>query len=495
MENTVISPAQNFSGTAINEVIHGWKSSGNDRGTIDVLWSSAVTIILCCWVSTYPNVGSPKDKWYHTFYDKLSLAIISLLGPDFVFGIAFGQFCSARRSVEMFRRDSHLCNGTRWTYTHGFFVDMGGIHLVSPDFPEGFPINAAQLHYLVSHKYVDFPDMEQMAIAERNSLDTLSRVITVFQAFWFLVAEIQRVRIGLPMTTLELTALSFSFIMFATSLLWYAKPSITKPRPIKSNAAKTVAEIREFARQNTHPQLSEIWYRTPLDFISRNQFRIDAHWSYYVRLAQMMHFPFISRPIRSRPWDRFPSDEWLCPDMIFAPLAAAVLVGFSVLFLFAWNFHFPTKAEQLLWRISSVYHAFFCLYGGLYYLIEMFNCRRRAGPSKNEQTRPPVHEAAHETLVDDLESQTFDQVRWLPETGMFRVRRQVETSLQSLRNISPDQDPDRAVPLRIIFPVTVICFLYILCRLFIYFEDFFALRLQLAGIYVTVNKFIPFLGG
>jgi len=52
---------------------------------------------------------------------------------------------------------------------------MGGIHLTSPDFPDGFPINAEQLYYLVLHKQVDFPDMTLMSIAERNTLDTLSR--------------------------------------------------------------------------------------------------------------------------------------------------------------------------------------------------------------------------------------------------------------------------------------------------------------------------------
>jgi len=56
---------------------------------------------------------------------------------------------------------------------------MGGIHLTSPDFPGGFPINAEQLHYLVLHKHVDFPDMTLMSIAERNTLDTLSRWVMI----------------------------------------------------------------------------------------------------------------------------------------------------------------------------------------------------------------------------------------------------------------------------------------------------------------------------
>lgn len=84
-----------------NDQLRGWVASSNDRGTIEIMWSSCVTIFLCCWVSTYPNVGSPKDRWYHGLLDKLNLAAISILGPDFLFGIACGQFSSARRSVKV----------------------------------------------------------------------------------------------------------------------------------------------------------------------------------------------------------------------------------------------------------------------------------------------------------------------------------------------------------------------------------------------------------
>ena len=52
------------------------------------------------------------------------------------------------------------------------------------------------------------------------------------------------------MTTLELTALSFSFVMFATSLTWYAKPTISQPRPIGTIDNKTVEGIRAWAKEN-----------------------------------------------------------------------------------------------------------------------------------------------------------------------------------------------------------------------------------------------------
>lgn len=120
-----------------------------------------------------------------------------ILGPDFLLGNALGQFCSARRSVKVrfrmpwfstsctvkksltvyrqFKQDEYLLRGTRWTLQHAFFTDMGGMFLSSPDFPEGFPINTEQFHYLLKHDHIDFPNMNDMMITERNATDTLSR--------------------------------------------------------------------------------------------------------------------------------------------------------------------------------------------------------------------------------------------------------------------------------------------------------------------------------
>ena len=84
-----------------NLPIYGWVNPPEERGSIDILWSCSVTVILCCWVSVYPNVGSATDKWYHPVVDKFNLFCIGLLGPDFLFGIAFGQFFSARRGLNV----------------------------------------------------------------------------------------------------------------------------------------------------------------------------------------------------------------------------------------------------------------------------------------------------------------------------------------------------------------------------------------------------------
>lgn len=79
----------------------GWVSSSRDRGSIDVLWSCCFTIFLCIWVATHPNAVAQSEGTYHRFQDKFRLAMIALLGPDFLFGIAAGQFSSAWRSVQV----------------------------------------------------------------------------------------------------------------------------------------------------------------------------------------------------------------------------------------------------------------------------------------------------------------------------------------------------------------------------------------------------------
>ncbi|RMJ18285.1 hypothetical protein BHE90_004050 [Fusarium euwallaceae] len=464
----------------------GWKATSDDRGSLDLLWSCLVTLLLCCWVTTYPNAGSPHDKWYHPLLDKFNLAIITFLGPDFLFGIALGQYASARESVKVFKRDKHLTRGAEWKYIHAFFFDMGCVHLTAPDYSiadgKTFPINAEQLHYLVRHNHVEFPDLDQLEIEDRNSVDTLSRIITVFQALWFTVKELARIHKGYPITTLELTTLSFCFITFMISILWYHKPSITKPQFIETKDGTTIEQIRTFARWNTHLDLEDTYYRTPLEFIGRKRFGIDAHWNYYVSLAHKLRINFVSRPITRRPWDRVPSDMWICPGPWYAPGAAIVLAGFSIIFVLAWDFTFPTEKEKFLWRICSAYHAAFSLYGGAYYAIEMARQNRKKEKKPTRAGRQLSNLQREQSDLPDTESQRTPSQRTNPTRG--RVGLFLERA-RSWRNLSENQDPNMEVPLRIIIPITITCFAYVLCRFYIYLEDLISLRMQPADVYLT----------
>lgn len=99
--NVTLLASSKANSSNITLELTGWNPSDTNRGSIDILWSCCITIILCCWVSTFPSVTSLNDKWYHGFIDKFNLACIGFLGPDYLFAIALGQLSSAMRSVRV----------------------------------------------------------------------------------------------------------------------------------------------------------------------------------------------------------------------------------------------------------------------------------------------------------------------------------------------------------------------------------------------------------
>ncbi|KAK4157411.1 hypothetical protein C8A00DRAFT_11744 [Chaetomidium leptoderma] len=508
LNTTLVTSSITNSSDGIYEVT-GWNPSDTNRGSIDILWSCCITIILCCWVSTFPNVTSLNDKWYHPLVDKFNLACIGFLGPNYLFAIALGQLSSARRSVRLFRELSRFSQGRKWTLTHGFFADMGGFTLVSPDHPP-FPVNAEQLHYLVKNGHVDFPSMTKADIKALSKTDGLSKLIVFWQVFWFSASELQRVKEGFPTTTFELTALSFSLTMLITSLCWYAKPTISSSTMLYTKDGRSIECIRTTARDSTHPGLPSAWYRTPLDFISPyRRFRVDVHWSYYAQLTYMVNVPLFTREVKARPWDRVPSDAWLVIDRDLLGPAFLVILAFSVSPLIAWNFYFPSEAERIIWRACSVYHAVFSLGLGVYYICAALRLNTTSSekgnhpqppsssPSPKAQQRESTIErpALEETLPSkpccDVEAASVSsgQVHAKVEGVIHRGIRW----LRSWRNISPDGDPDMTIGLRATFFPLVGTFLYIFSRLFFYVEDFVSIRQQPVDIYKAMNKFVPFM--
>ena len=97
---------------------------------------------------------------------KVIAALMNGFGPEFTFQLALGQ--SARRSVAVFRKSGYL----DWTIRHAFLADMGGFTLHTSDWV-AFPLNAKQLHYLVTHGFVSYADvgLPNDIIADKNKAD------------------------------------------------------------------------------------------------------------------------------------------------------------------------------------------------------------------------------------------------------------------------------------------------------------------------------------
>lgn len=98
-----------------------------------------------------------------------------------------------------------------------------------------------------------------------------------------------------------------------------------------------------------------------------------------MQILHYMHIPLATRPKR-RPYDRIPSHNFLNADTRADMIAAPTIVFFSALYLIAWNSHFPTAVEKLLWRIASVNTLAYALIGAplsAYFQKNMFRADLR----------------------------------------------------------------------------------------------------------------------
>lgn len=189
----------------------GWVNNSDDRGTLNILADCLLTIFLCIWVSVYPNCPAPRDTLRTNLLDKLHLASVGILGPDFLFTIATGQLGSAKKSAkvsslmprkyiaccynllhaDLMQTNSLVCQlfkqlraekphlqGPQWTVVHGFWANSGYLWLMDEGYGDGFPIDAEQLHYLVLHDYADLPPMTKREIDLNNKQDALAKCVT-----------------------------------------------------------------------------------------------------------------------------------------------------------------------------------------------------------------------------------------------------------------------------------------------------------------------------
>ncbi|POR39059.1 Uncharacterized protein TPAR_00737 [Tolypocladium paradoxum] len=488
-----------------NDTIVGLTKSSNHRGTLDILYSTTITILLCVWVSAYPNIPGPKDTKLQRLIDKVNLAMIGALGPDLLFALAVGQWSSATRSVKMFKEIPHC----QWTRTHGFYADMGGFRVVSPEFREhGVPVNAQQLFYLVKNGHVDMPTLTAAEIKQMSTADFFSKLIVLWQVFWFIVTQILRFANHGPITTLELTAFTYAVMMLATSVFWFQKPQMALSTKIYTRDERDFDFIRHHARQTTHPDMPEQWYGTPMDFVwKRGSFQGDKHWEYLSHLSHQAYMPLFTR-LPGRPWERIPSDIWYPPEAIAVWPGLAVQLPFCCCFLLAWNFHFATDAERIIWRISATYHAGYSLFitgAYLFWLRDVLLGRRRELPPTQSRRPPPLARQLRSTATTDEPAEVELQPTSdsslpqkaprfeSPKKGSRWSKAAMQAWLDSWRNLSPEQDPDEDVSLRWMGVLFLFTVAYIFSHLFIYVEDLISLRSQPADTYLADNQFFPFI--
>ena len=408
------------------------------------------------------------------------MACLTIIGPEFTFQIAIGQWCSARRSVERFKRSGYPLSDSgdpEWSMRHAFHADMGGF-VLHPDLSEteqwtSFPLDAEQVHYLVVNKYVPYSDVaiEEELIKERNKVDTLVRLITVLQISWYLIGAVGRAFQHLAVTILELATIGFIICTLGTYYFWYYKPvDIGRAIVIKPNV--TIGQILLDAGDRAKAP----YRRTPLDFAGHQDWSWTLYWAYW--MGTLRKFLNITFAPKKRPIEKIPDDYY--PPLTNATMCILFLfqTGYAAVHISGWNLRFPTHTEKLLWHITTLSIISTML---TYWIVHLYAFAIPAAVRK----RRVDHRSEGDTKVH-REARTRASAR-------LSLARRIERFLSPLRNNSYPHDPAMDIPLKAIIPILGCCVVYCTSRGFIIIEGFINLRALPPSAYESVNwsAFLP----
>jgi len=159
-----------------NGRITGWVGETNFRGTWDIIWTSLVTVFICSFTLLCLNVPAKDDSGFALVRRKVLRMLLAILAPEIVLTYAAGQWSRARHSVQEF----HATGYTEWTMRMAFFADMGGF-VLEPTGSDPFPLNAKQLHWLITNKHLEYPEARVEEIWDKSKQDRFARLVTTFQ--------------------------------------------------------------------------------------------------------------------------------------------------------------------------------------------------------------------------------------------------------------------------------------------------------------------------
>lgn len=353
-----------------NGLARGWVPQPNSRGTLDILESCLITIILCSWSILFLNVPAGHEGRWDIILTKARWIVFTIFFPEVVIGIAVEQWRSACQSVEDFtqfeeqwaanlessqpskglsrtRTNLDRLRSSPWTMRHAFFADMGGFHIDCPDL-RPFPVDGHQIAYLIENNHLEYPEIQPKAIWDRNKADIFARFLTLMQILWFLVQAIGRRAQHLAVSTIELTSLAFIFCTLIASFFFRHKPRDVET-PFVLPCEATVAEILEIAGERSR----KAYVETPLDFIKPPITRTSlvAPFWFGVRVC------FEWKTNRDLPVKKFGNSKTTPPrgiKIVDIAYTTIINIAYFSIHLAGWNFVYPSKIEQVLWRTSSL---------------------------------------------------------------------------------------------------------------------------------------------
>ncbi|KAF5530282.1 hypothetical protein FNAPI_13610 [Fusarium napiforme] len=267
--------------TSGNTTMVGWVSPAPRRSTWSIIWSCLSIFIVCSWKCVHLNIPTHEEiqgEWHTiqlcrgvpdiSFWPKAPLRrkwarkIVAMIGialaPEFGVALAAKQYMEARRELKEFTKDLSHDDAQRYTMTHAFYVQMGGLVIYGTPTPQSSPWeedSATNVHpgneashgaptgyeavgasqesssagngsltaRMATSLYIQ-PNMFRIPESEIKDLskaDVITKAFAVIQCTWLVVQSICRVAQGYTISLLELATLAFIFCAFIMHIFWW----------------------------------------------------------------------------------------------------------------------------------------------------------------------------------------------------------------------------------------------------------------------------------
>ncbi|PNP76677.1 hypothetical protein FNYG_10096 [Fusarium nygamai] len=141
--------------TSGNTTMVGWVSPAPRRSTWSIIWSCLSIFIVCSWKCVHLNIPAHEEiqgEWHtiqlcgglpdvpfwptaplrRKWRRKVIWMMFIALAPEFGVALAAKQYMDARRDLKAFTKDLPNEVAQKYTMTHAFYAQMGGIVIYGP---------------------------------------------------------------------------------------------------------------------------------------------------------------------------------------------------------------------------------------------------------------------------------------------------------------------------------------------------------------------------
>lgn len=340
----------------------GWQTGCHIRGTWAIASNCLSTIFACTWSIQHLNVPakSAVDGVWARRLRSVKWMAVNILFPEFMvlqaalefhmamqalksmhsnnkeivypwwYNLLFQQTSKSWRRPRMFScfhrqnaqdSDPQPAESPKWTLTHCFFANMGGLYYV--DGESQFPLTALQI--AAQKKDFDNPSMQEQDIQDRSKSDWFAKIFAAVQFLQLSLSLIVRRIQGLDFSQLETITLGFVVCGALIYLIYLYKP-------------QNVATPFDVLPQGTDGD--------PIQY----ERTYDSFWD--ILTNKRTNTAGINKV------DRIPNDNIPIVQNTSAHpgvLLLALVSGlFGALHAIAWNFDFPTAIERRFWQMATV---------------------------------------------------------------------------------------------------------------------------------------------